>query len=564
MTTERLDIVIEDSQLKTLIGLLTRTADGFDSIRDSAAKAKPSLDSTTIAAREAARAQEKLGKESERTSTILKDESAGRTFRSNMMSMTTSLGTFAIGALAAYATLETLKKGFEIGASAVRAYAATNQQASTTVTLMGNQLQTLNAVLGRSIVESDLFKRSQELLTVAVQNSDIFATTFEETLSALSVVTSTAITGIGGLSGVLVDSSIPMDDATRDAINLRNAVASIGIVAVDTAILVQRGAERISNSLSTALNPLRGGVLQYAFNYFTGQIEEETSDAVDSLLESRNALVSAMNAPLGSGGTGGGLTTVPGLLDRIITGFYSIEDTAPRALGAVRSNSTEAAKAMSYLSKETQNEIRALQELNRIEKERIENLRNLPPIPMSFSDAEGMDLREETAATRERIQAQIAADKAKADERIRLLEEEAQKQFKQDMITTGVNAGFSFGDAAITRLMEGGANVGLDIGDALSSNIFSTLGQTLPQILSIGGPWGAAISGGIGLIGSVVSGLFGRERRRREREARAQSPVQQNTSTTVILTNNFGLFTDRRSTAAAVSQATTQAIRRGA
>jgi hypothetical protein len=560
MTTERLDIQVDDSQLNQLIGVLSRVANRLDEVGDEAKETSSQF--------------KKLGNQLDDV------KKGGQSFGTSLTTLGTNLGA-AFGALkVAELGAQALTAAFDFASEGVTRFIATNVEAAARAESYTAGLNNLYLSIGQQIAQNPVFIQLQEKMI------QLFAEAGNQS-TALGRNLSTVLEGaINGVS-LAFDFGNYLIEAWSRSVDF--ASGAIDIFA--TGIL----------QIPTVLSIIGSGFYDLGIGIVTS-IGESLKFALDKIKEFVDAVApysDAIGLPID------GLSrSLEGLSDNVDASVANLRQQQEQLRSDVTRQATDSYNAMAE-SIERKNRAfaegaatyeatvipatdqvtdangRLANSYERVAEEATAAQQAMEP--WDFTIEEGMDLTAESAVNRERTkqdalsrsrmqrlkdQGELMAQKAERDANMlkQATEESrlAQQEQRMSLATDGVNAGFSFGDAAVTRLMEGGANVGLDIGDALSGTIFSTLGQALPSILGVAGPWGAAISGGIGLIGSVVSGLFGRERRRRERDARAAAPVQQNSSTTVVLTNNFGLFSDRRSTAAAVSQATTEALRRGA
>ena len=560
MTTERLDIQVDDSQLNQLIGVLSRVANRLDDVGDEAKETTSEF--------------QRLGRE-------LKDTKAqGAQFGNSLKNLGTNLGA-AFGALkVAELGAAALTAMFDFASEGVTRFIATNVEAAARAEAYTAGLNNLYLSIGQQITQNPTFIQLQEKMIQLFADAGNQSTALGRNLST---VLEGAITGVSlafDFGNYLIEAWSRSVDFASGAID----IFATGILQIPAVLsIIGSGfydlgigiVTSIGDSLKFALDKIKefvDAVAPYSdaiglpidgISRSLEGLSDNVDDNVDSLRRQQELLRSNVTRQ-----AEGSYNAMAESIERNRRAWAAGAATYERTVIPATDDLTDANNRLA-------NSFTGVAETATTAQQAVE--------PWDFTIEEGMDLTAESAVNRERTKQDAAARarmqrmKDQADLMARKNADQlaqakraadesymAQQELRTSLTTDGVNAGFSFGDAAITRLMEGGANVGLDIGDSLSGTIFSTLGQSLPSILGVAGPWGAAISGGIGLIGSVVSGLFGRERRRREREARAAAPVQQNSSTTVVLTNNFGLFSDRRSTAAAVSQATTEALRRGA
>ena len=543
MTTETIDIQVDDSQLNQLIDALQSLVRGLDKTDKEAKDTAKSLDKLENEAKNATRSLDKLEKEAKNSGRGLKDLAGN---------LSAAFGAMKVAELGAAA----LTAAFDFAKEAVSRFTENNEEAAARAANLDGALNSLYLRIGEQIAQSPEFIAAQE------QIIQLFSDAGDES------------TDLGRVIGDLVDGALWLLKGSLDAgkvvLDLWTGAVDFAAIAMDAfAITIQNiplffsyastGAVKFALRLEGALV----GALQFAMEKFKAFV-----DYVRPVLTGLGIDLSALDEITGSATAelAARQAANQALIERTqaesealanqISSSYERVERAYNDLGGsgrqaeisiVPVDSGEEESTTSSSSRSSSSTGESTRRRGRREGPdpvygTITDFFSFLQRGTSFLYAWGEDFQESaTVNAEERERAE-----QEAQEEARRLAEEAAARIEAFQ-TGAVDAGFAFGSAALSSIVEGSDTLGLDIGQGFSETGLGFLSEQLPDLLGIAGPWGAAISGGIKLISSVVSGLFNRERKRKEREAKAAALQEFNTSTSFITTNNVGLVIgDRR------------------
>ena len=538
MTTETIDIQVDDSQLNQLIDALQSLVKSLNKTEKEAEDTAESLDKLEDEAKKATKSLDKLEKEAKKSEQSFKD------FTDNLSEAFGVMKVAELGAAAFTAALDFAKE-------AVSRFIESNEEAAQRADDFSGALNSLYLKIGEQITQSPAFIEVQEKMI------QLFSDAGDES------------TDLGQTIGDLVDGALWLLKGALDSgkvvLDLWTGAVDFAAVAMDAfATTIQNiplffsyastGAVKFALRLEGALV----GALQFAmekFKAFIDYVRPALSylgidiSALDNITDGAAAELAARQA------------ATQALIDRTEAETEALAnqigqsyERVERAWNNLGGSGRQA--EISIVPVDDGEEESTTRSSSRRERTQRRGRREGPdPVYGTITDffsflgrgtsaiyAWGEDFQESaTRNARERERAERQAQREA--ERLAKEAEERIEAFQAG----AVDAGFAFGQSALSSIIEGSDTLGLDIGQSFSETGFGFLSSQLPALLGATGPIGALIGGGISLIGSLVSGIFERERKRREREARAAAPQNFNTNSNYITTNNVGLVIgDRR------------------
>jgi hypothetical protein len=556
MTTETIDIQVDDSQLNQLIDALQSLVRGLDKTEKEAKDTASSLD--------------KLDKEARKAGTGANNLSSG-------LSAAAVAGAAAGGAFIALdLVVKGLEKAFEAATAAFGIWMEETEEGQKLAGQLETAMKQVSIQFGETAVQTEAFRKVMDGLNTLVAIAPGLFKTLGGTIDVLLESLEQTVTLLANLSGIELDLS---DNTSALAASIESLVTFLDetnkvleFVNDKFGPFIRLLADALK-TIANMLNPFRGmigllerlGRVTVAAGEALGAWEEEPSNGVNRVQEGLQEIEDTVNNIETAGGVdrvfdiqalqqyGQELETVASTYLNMFSPDQvplSIEFTADPEI-------PELLRRREIPTLPPRPSIRPTEEENwEFEDWNVtESLRE-----SSEPYRERYELQEQTRSIVADILSDSAATTAEAERQLQIEEDQTEQAERQAQLaaeaaqaritsfqTAGVNAGFDFGQEALRGLLEGSDTLGLDIGQSFSETGFGFLSSQLPALLGATGPIGALIGGGISLIGSLVSGIFERERKRREREARAAAPQNFNTNSNYITTNNVGLVIgDRR------------------
>lgn len=544
MTTERIDIQVDDSQLNELIKTLQSLTSKLDKVSQESKNTSRNIDKITKSMKEADTSASKLGRV--------------------VSGLRSGFDTAMHGISGFGASLEILKKGiealnkvFDVLYDTVEVAAETSQEAKEKFDVFTISVQSLKTAVGLAVLETRAWRDIQLLLDSALSDTESIAETLKATADELWQVLKDLGVTIKDLAqatlpnftsqvtlanGTVVDlknnlegefNLNPMKQALLDVATVAFQVAqALDDVSVSTQSLLLVG-QLSSLGLAAVGTAFQNQTILDQIELVGTQLDNLVTDAVSRQNSRTNAIAELVRSLSRPSGSGSGLN--PDMIFSTTEGYMADRDAPPSSSSSSSAALTRPPETFNWFNSEAENFTEGAREQLQLignnwfnfSQDVIETFHNL-----------GSSISEEIETSRTQVRERN--ERAQQDA---LAEEQRIKNIQSN----AVNAAFTFGTSAADAFMSRSETLGLDIGEAFSKEGFSLLSSELPDLLGVAGPWGKALSGGISLIGSVVSGLFGRERKRREREARAAVPQQFNSSSNYITTNNVGMIIgDRR------------------